>query len=115
MTETNALSLSNLEAELSFIATRVAEAARQVQRGEQVDFSPLTEGVNKLCNGLLKLPGIDAKRLAERLPDIIKTLDRLTATLQAREPIKLAPDSRVSHQQATKAYGIRRPKAPGRR
>ena len=115
MTETDALPLSSSEAELNFVAKRVTEAAEQVQRGGQVDFSPLTQNVDRLCNGLLKLPGIDAKRLAERLPDIIKTLDRLTATLQAREPIKLAPDSRVSHQQATKAYGIRRPKAPGRR
>ena len=110
MTDSYSLSLSDLETELSFVATRVAEAAERVQRGERMDLSPLIQAVDRLCNGLLKLSSPDAQRLAERLPGIIQTLDDLTASLEAKEPQQAALDSRVSHQRATQAYDKRQPR-----
>ncbi|MBM86331.1 MAG: hypothetical protein CMM47_09955 [Rhodospirillaceae bacterium] len=113
MNETDAHPVSKLETELRLVATRIEEAAGQVQRDEQIDLSSLNQAVNKLCNGLLKLSSTDAHRLAEQLPDIIRNLDELVANLKAQKLEKARPDSHVSHQRAAQAYDARQTRAPG--
>ena len=95
-----------LERELATIAETVNGAARLVENGGQADLGMLGARVETVCAALLSLPPIEARAIGARLPAIAETLDGIARGLAERGATGTgAPDSRVSPNQAARAYG----------
>jgi len=92
--------------ELTAIRETVTAAARRVEEGGQADLSLLGARVETVCAALLSLPPLEARALGAQLPAIAKTLDGIARTLTKRGVTSVgASDSRVSPNQAARAYG----------
>lgn len=95
-----------IERELAVIGETVDEAARLVEQGGQADLAILGARVETVCASLLSLPPLEARAIGARLPAIAETLDGIARALNERGATGVgASDSRVSPNQAARAYG----------
>ena len=94
-----------VEAAITALEKRVEEAIRKTEDGGPVDFPAIEAEAAMVCESIVTLPSADAKRIAERLPAIVGSLDAIAKILADRQPPPDAGrDSGVGSRRAAAAY-----------
>lgn len=100
--------------DLTHIGDVISAARDLVADGQLVNLGPLEREVDRICGGLVDLPGGDAEKVKPVLLSLMDELDRLAEQMRARQgEYESELRSLASHQNATKAY--RKAPAPGTR
>lgn len=94
-----------VEAKLTALAERIADAEARLAAENAVDLSGLDELTHEVCTVVAELPAEQRDALRPRLEDMLAALDRVAELLQARDSSGEAADpARGGHTEAARAY-----------
>ena len=69
------------EEEIESLSIAITDAIKKVTEGVFISLSKLEKRADKICESILKLPSEIAKKLSNKLEDLVKDLDALRSLM----------------------------------